>query len=94
MATSHTPTASSGDEDLRFLAEIVAILTAERKSKGITLRELGADTGYNWGQHSRAERGLTQPSFALLCKWCRALGLDFVDVAQRVRDERRLDPEN
>lgn len=92
MATPHDSPATDGDEDLRFLAAIVAILATERQSKGITLRELGADTGYNWGQHSRAERGLTQPSFALLCKWCRALGLDFVDVAQRVRDERRLDP--
>ena len=92
MATLRTPPASDGDEDSRFLAEIVAILATERQSKGITLRELGRYTGYNWGQHSRAERGLTQPSFALLCKWCRALGLDFVDVAKRVRDFRRVDP--
>lgn len=92
MAISHTPTAPDGDEDLRFLADIVAILATERQSKGITLRDLGRYTGYSWGQHSRAERGLTQPSFALLCKWCRALGLDFVDVAQRVREDRRVDP--
>lgn len=90
MATSHTPTAPIGDEDLRFLADIVAILAMERQSKGITLRELGAETGYNSGYISRAERGLTQPGVVSLCKWSRALGLDFVEVAQRVKVERRL----
>lgn len=82
-----------GDQDVQFLAAILSILAEERKSKGISFRELAADTGYNSGYLSRAERGLTQPGVVSLCKWSRALGLDFVDVAQRVRDEqRRLDP--
>lgn len=92
MATSHTPPASEGDVDLRFLADIVAILATERKSRGISLRELAAETSYNAGYYSRAERGETQPGLVSLCRWCRALGLDFVEVAQRVKDERRLDP--
>lgn len=90
MATSHTPTALDGDQDLRFLVEIVEILSTERESKGISLRELGADTGYNSGYLSRAERGLTQPGVVSLCKWSRALGLDFVDVAKQAK--RRLEP--
>jgi len=92
MAISRTPTASSGDEDLRFLAALVAILAAERKSRGISLRELAAETTYNAGYYSRAERGLTEPGVVSLCRWWRALGLDFVEVAQRARDVRRLDP--
>ncbi len=85
MATLRTPTAS-GDKDLRFLAVIVAVLAKERQSKGITLRELAADTGYNPGYYSRAERGLTEPGVVSLCRWSRALGLDFVEVARRARD--------
>ncbi len=85
MATSQIPPAPHGDEDLRFLAEIVAILAAERRSKGVTLRELAADTGYNPGYYSRAERGLTEPGVVSLCRWCRALGLDFVEIAKRVK---------
>ena len=92
MSTSRIPPASDGEKDLRFLAEIVAILATERQSKGITFRELGAETGYNYGYYSRAERGLTEPGIISLCRWCRALGLDFVDVAQRARGDRRLDP--
>lgn len=92
MATSRTPPASDGEKDLRFLAEIVAILATERQSKGITFRELGAETGYNSGYYSRAERGLTEPGVVSLCRWSRALGLDFVDVALQARASRRLDP--
>ena len=92
MATSHSSPAPDGDEDLRLLHGIVAILAVERRSRGITLRELGAETGYNSGYYSRAERGETQPSLVSLCRWSRALGLDFVGLAQRVRDERRVDP--
>lgn len=93
MAHPQIPSASKGapegDEDLRFLAGIVAILAAERKSQGITLRDLGADTGYNPGYYSRAERGLTEPGIVSLCRWCGALGLDFVAVAQQAKDSPR-----
>ena len=94
MATSRTPPASDGEKDLRFLADIVAILVTERKSRGISLRELAAETGYDSGYYSRAERGLTEPGVVSLCRWCRALGLDFLQVAKKAKDSRRLDPEN
>lgn len=89
MATSHDPPAPDGDEDLRLLRGIVGILAAERRCRGITLRELGAESGYNAGYYSRAERGLTEPGVVSLCRWSRALGMDFVQVAQQVRDGQR-----
>jgi transcriptional regulator with XRE-family HTH domain len=79
---------ASGDEDVRFLAEIVAILAKARIDKGVSLRELGDWIGYDPGYLSRAERNLTQPGVVPLRRWCRALGTDFVDIALRVRDEQ------
>ena len=92
MSLPHMTAASGNvpeaDSDVAFLRGIVAILVATRKSRGVTLRELGESTGYNWGYLSRAERGLTQPGVVSLCKWCRALGLDFVGVAQQAKESK------
>jgi transcriptional regulator with XRE-family HTH domain len=86
MATLRETVASGGtpeeDGDVRFLRRLVAILAATRKAKGLTLRELGKSTGYNWGYLSRAERGLTQPGVVSLCKWCRALDLSFAEAVR------------
>lgn len=91
MATLHE-TGMSGaspeeDGDVIFLRRLVDLLTATRKNKGITLRELGKLTGYNWGYLSRAERGLTQPGVVSLCKWCRALDLSFVEAVRKASQD-------
>lgn len=73
------------DPDVQLLGKIVEILTVERKRRKMTLRQTGAASGYDWSYLARAERGLTQPGFVSLCKWCGALGLDFVTVAMKAK---------
>jgi transcriptional regulator with XRE-family HTH domain len=60
---------------------MVSVLVLRRKALGMSLRQLGELAGYNWGYLSRAERGIAQPGVVSLCKWSRALGTDFIQVA-------------
>lgn len=72
--------APSGDPDLDILLRIVEILREARRQQGLTLRDLTQKMGIDFAHLSRAERGLTQPGFVVLLRWCRALGLQFGDV--------------
>lgn len=91
MSRAPAPASSSDflpeDQDAQLLGEVIARLVEERRRKGLTLRAVEVRTGYNSGHLSRAERGLVQPGFILLCRWCRALDLDFIEVCRAARKQ-------
>ena len=74
----------SGDPDLDMLLKIVAILRESRLRQGLTLREMTEKMGISYAHLSRAERGLTQPGFVVILRWCKALNVEFGEVWRSV----------
>lgn len=77
----------SGDPNLDVLLRIVEILREARQQQGLTLRDLTEKMGINYAHLSRSERGLTQPGFVVLMRWCSALGLQFGEVWRQVSSQ-------
>lgn len=73
---------------MEFLRRIVSRLVRQRKTRGISLRQLSEMMGYDFSYLSKAERGLAQPGLIPLRKWSHALGLSFSElIASESNDE-------
>jgi transcriptional regulator with XRE-family HTH domain len=72
----------SDDPDEAYLRRFLLRLRTERRSQGMTLRDLQKTMGVSNSHLSRAERGLSEPGVVVLRRWCRALGLQFEMVCR------------
>lgn len=84
--TSITEEPSSDDPGEAWLQRILKILRETRIKRGLPLRELTIKMKVHHAHLSRAERGLAQPGFVVLVRWCEALELDLESVIKEARE--------
>jgi transcriptional regulator with XRE-family HTH domain len=63
-------------------------IKAIRKQRGLTLQNLADKSGLSTAFISKAERGLTSPTFSALLEICKALDVDIVDLTQSFEDKK------
>ena len=65
-------------------------IKAIRKQRGLTLQNMADKSGLSIAFISKAERGLTSPTFSALLEICKALSIDIVELAQSTEDKEAV----
>lgn len=74
------------DESAAFARAVGEALRAERERQGLSQEAFGFEAELDRTYVSGVERGVRNPTLAILQKWCRALGVRPSAVLRRAED--------
>jgi transcriptional regulator with XRE-family HTH domain len=77
---------ASGIHQRAICAQVIKLLQAERKRRGMSKYTLSAQTGLAQQTISYMERGMRQPSFETILRVADGIGVDLEEVLKQARD--------